>query len=129
MWHALYPEPNGPSLASHEDPESVLAPSLLGASARLCVRRALPFSGAPAAAPAARRATCRLACSMLHAGPQPLVPALLSSAERSSVRLLPSPWKDESFRRVSPMLRERGGLGSTTFGGGEKCSDRPGLAP
>ena len=41
----ICPEPNGPSLASHEGPESVLAPSLRGASARLFVRRALPCSG------------------------------------------------------------------------------------
>ena len=60
-------EPNGPSLASHEGPESVLTPSLRGASARLFVRRALPYSGDPAAASAAHRATCRAASSMLHA--------------------------------------------------------------
>ena len=63
----ICPEPNGPSLASHEGPESVLAPSLRGASARLFVRRALPCSGAPAAASAAHRTTCRVATSMLHA--------------------------------------------------------------
>ena len=124
------PDPKEPSLASHEDPGSDPAPSLREAGARLYDRRALPCSGPPAAAPAARHAPACLptACCMMGMWVSS-TPALRSSAVRPSVRPLPSPRKDESFRRVSPMVRERGGPGSTTFGGGEKSADRAGLAP
>ena len=97
--------------------------SASGAPSRIREPLQLPrlLAGPPAGLPPA--------CCMLGHRPQQLFPALRTSAVRSSARPLPSPRKDESFRRVSPMVRERGGPGSTTFGGGEKSADRAGLAP
>ena len=111
-----------PSPFSHRPSSARARASATGALSPIRGHLLLPrlLARAPAGLPSA--------CCMLAWVTQQLSPALRPSAERPSVLPLPLPRKDESFHRVSSMPGERGSLGSTTLGGGEKSSDRVGLA-